>query len=103
MPQRNWPCCCNQQSIPHECTNGYTGKAVGKTSILMVKLKHLVLELPVGHSCRIAVDYAKVGLADFLSGGVAVDAHHVEHEALVRGVPLHCLVFLLCILLLDVI
>jgi len=79
------------------------GKAVGRTGVQKAKLRYLVLELPVGHSRSVAVDDAKVGLGDFLSGGVAVNGCHVEHEALACVVPLLCLVLLLCILLLDVI
>ncbi len=54
-----------------------------------------MLELPVVHSCGVAVDDVKVGLGDFLGGGVAVNGCRVEHEALARGVPLLRLVFLL--------
>ncbi len=77
--------------------------AVGKTGIQQAKLGHLVLELPVSHSCGVAVDDAKVGLGNFLGGGVAVGGGCIEHKALACGVPLLHLDFLLCVLLLDVI
>ncbi len=78
---------------------------MGKTGVHKTKLRYLVLELPVDHSRGVAVDDVKVGLGDFLSlsGKVAVDGCHVEHEALACVVPLLCLVLLLCVLLLDVI
>jgi hypothetical protein len=93
-------------SIPHDVAHVETcGKAVGKTGVQKAKLRYLVLELPVSHSCGVAVDDAKVGLGDFLSlsGGVAVNGCHIEHEALACVVPLLRFVLLLCILLLDVI
>ncbi len=62
-----------------------------------------MLELSVGHSRGFTVDDAEVGLGDFLGGGVAIDGRCIEHEALACVVPLHCLVLLPRILLLDVI
>ncbi len=91
-------------SIPHDVAHVETrGKAMGKTGVQKAKLRHLVLELPVGHSCSVPVDDAKVGHGDFLSRGVAVNGRRVEHKALACGEPLLRLVLLLCILLLDVI
>ncbi len=61
-------------SIPHDVAQVEThGKAVGETNVRKAKLRHLVLELSVGHSHSVAVDDAKVGLGDFLGRGVAVD------------------------------
>ena len=76
---------------------------MGKTGIWKAELGHLVLELPVGNSHGVAVDDAKVGLRDFLGGGVAVDGCRVKHKVLACVVPLLCLFLLLPILLLDVI
>ncbi len=42
-----------------------------KTGISVAELRHLALELFVGHSGGVAVDDAKVGCWDFLGGGVA--------------------------------
>ena len=61
------------------------------------------LEVPVGHTCGIAVDDAKVGRGNFFCWGIAVGRRCVEHKASTGGVSLLGLVLLPCILLLDVV
>ncbi len=78
-------------------------KAMGKTSVSVAELRHLALELFVGHSSSVPVDDAKVGCWDFLGRGVAVGGRRVEHEVSTCGMLFLCFVLLFCILFLDVV
>jgi hypothetical protein len=76
---------------------------VGKARIGVAGLRHLALELFVGHAGGLAVYDPEVGHGDFLGGGVAVGQCRIENEASTCGMPFFRLVFLLCILRLDVV
>ncbi len=48
------------------------GKTVGKAGVGVVKLQHLGLDFPVGHTCGIAVDDVEVVRINFVDWGITV-------------------------------
>ena len=53
-----------------------------ETNIGEIELRHLVVELPVGHSSCVTVDDLEVRLWNVIGGVVTVSGRSIEDEAL---------------------
>ena len=74
-----------------------------ETDIREIDLRHLVVELPVGHPSCVTVDDLEVRRGDVIGGGVAVSGRSIEDEAPASRVPFLHFVLLLGVLFLEVV
>ena len=58
-----------------------------ETDIREIKLRHLVVELPVGHPSCVIVDDLEVRRGNVIGGGVTVGGRGIEDEAPASRVP----------------